>query len=116
MKRYLIKLLSLFALVIIAANCDETEDFEFLPTERNFEIISPTDGASLILDRANEQNIALTIIWSDNASGSGSYSPALKMRCGSEKLAHMKKGLPAGTWDKNSLNWLITLMPVPWFR
>jgi len=79
MKRNIIKLLSLFTLLFIAVNCDETEGFEFVTPEDNFGIISPTDGASLILDSTNEQNIALTIVWSDNASGSDSYSIEMSM-------------------------------------
>ena len=75
----ILKLVSIFAILIFAFNCDETEDFEFVTPEENFGIISPSDGASLILDSANEQNIALTIVWSDNASGSGSYSIEMSM-------------------------------------
>ncbi len=79
MKRNIIKLLSLFTLLFIAVNCDETEGFEFVTPEDNFGIISPTDGASLILDGTNEQNNALTIVWNDNASGSTSYAIEMSM-------------------------------------
>ena len=70
----ILKLVSIFAILIFAINCDDTKDFEFVTPEDNFGIISPTDGASLILDGTNQQNNALTIVWSDNASGSTSYA------------------------------------------
>ncbi|MAX71460.1 MAG: hypothetical protein CMC76_10230 [Flavobacteriaceae bacterium] len=60
-------------LLIALVSCEDTEEFEFLPTEESFEIISPTDGSSLILDETNGQNNALTIVWSDNVSSSENY-------------------------------------------
>ena len=79
MMKKILKLLFTFTLLFVAVNCDETEDFKFDTPEDSFGIISPTDGASLILDSTNEQNIALTIIWSDNASGTDSYSIEMSM-------------------------------------
>ncbi len=79
MMKNLLKLLYIFTLLFVVTNCDDIEDFEFVTAEENFGIISPTDGASLILDSANQQNNALTIVWNDNASGSNSYSVEMSM-------------------------------------
>ncbi len=75
----ILKLVSIFAILIFAINCDDTKDFEFVTPEDNFGIISPSDGATLILDSANQQNNALTIVWNDNASGSTSYAIEMAM-------------------------------------
>ena len=86
----ILKLVSIFAILIFAINCDDTKDFEFVTPEDNFGIISPTDGASLILDGTNQQNNALTIVWSDNASGSTSY--AIEMSIDAEFTSPISDG------------------------
>ncbi|WP_456440632.1 SusE domain-containing protein [Psychroserpens sp.] len=72
--RKILKLVYIFAILIFAVNCDDTEDFEFTTPIDNFSIITPNDGASIILDDTNNQNAALTLIWSDNVTGAETYS------------------------------------------
>jgi len=78
MKRIL-KLVSFFTLLIFVVNCDNSEDFEFTTPADNFSIITPNDGASIILDGTNDQNTALTLVWNDNVTGSEIYSIDMSM-------------------------------------
>ena len=69
----ILKLVSFFAILIFAVNCDDNEDFEFTTPVESFNIITPGDGVSIILDSTNEQNTALTIVWNDNITGAETY-------------------------------------------
>ena len=70
----IINYLSVFTLLFLIGSCEENEEFEFVSPEDNFEIISPTNGTSLLLDETNVQNTALTIVWQDNVSGAETYN------------------------------------------
>ncbi|WCO01267.1 SusE domain-containing protein [Psychroserpens ponticola] len=70
----ILKLVSLFTILIFAVNCDDTEDFEFTTPVESFSIITPGDGVSIILDGSNDQNPALTIVWNDNITGAETYA------------------------------------------
>lgn len=70
----ILKLVSLFTILIFAVNCDDTEEFEFTTPVDSFSIITPNDGVSIILDDTNEQNTALTIVWNDNITGAETYT------------------------------------------
>ncbi|WP_412986704.1 SusE domain-containing protein [Pontimicrobium sp. IMCC45349] len=75
----ILKLISFFTLLIFVVNCNDTEDFEFTTPVDNFSIITPNDGASIILDGTNGQNNALTLVWNDNVTGAESYSIDMSM-------------------------------------
>ncbi|WP_223032727.1 SusE domain-containing protein [Hanstruepera marina] len=70
----ILKILSLITLLFVAVNCNDENDFGFVEPEDTFTIVSPSSGASLILDSENEQNIALTMVWEDNVTNSSSYT------------------------------------------
>jgi len=70
----ILKLVSFFAILIFAVNCDDNEDFEFTTPVESFNIITPGDGVSIILDSTNDQNTALTIVWNDNITGAETYA------------------------------------------
>ncbi|WP_250433200.1 SusE domain-containing protein [Hanstruepera flava] len=70
----ILKILSLITLLFVAVNCNDENDFGFVEPEDTFTIVSPSSGASLILDGENEQNIALTMVWEDNVTNSSSYT------------------------------------------
>lgn len=75
----ILKLVSFFTILIFAVNCDDNEDFEFTTPEDTFSIITPNDGASIILDGTYNQNTALTVVWNDNISGAETYNVEISM-------------------------------------
>jgi len=65
----------IFILFIIASglsSCDDNEYFELLPKEESFEIVTPSNGSTVVLDDTNISNTALFISWSVISGSEGS--------------------------------------------
>ncbi|WP_418512360.1 SusE domain-containing protein [Corallibacter sp.] len=63
-----------FTLSIILISCNDDNNFGLVTPQSSFTIVSPNNGASLFLNNENEQNTALTLVWSDNFTNSDSYT------------------------------------------
>lgn len=72
--KHLLKIFSAFALLLVAVNCNNSDDFTFIDPAESFKIVSPNENAALLLDGANTQNVALTLVWQDNISGADNYT------------------------------------------
>ncbi len=66
------KIFMLFIIVIGFNSCDDNEYFELLPKEESFEIVTPTNGSTVVLDDTNLSNTALFISWNDPIGSGGS--------------------------------------------
>ena len=66
------KIFILLIMVSGLSSCDDNEYFELLPKEESFEIVTPTNGSTVVLDDTNLSNTALFISWSVITGSEGS--------------------------------------------
>lgn len=64
------------SLIVIVGvfSCDEDDTFKLEQAEGSFLIEVPNSGSSIVLDRTNPSNQALTVTWEDTQNPSGSYT------------------------------------------
>jgi len=72
--KYIYKILVLILLVTTINSCDKNENFEILPKEDSFSIITPTSGSVIVLNDANLLNNGLFISWNDTVNSDSSYT------------------------------------------
>ncbi|MCF6297368.1 MAG: SusF/SusE family outer membrane protein [Flavobacteriaceae bacterium] len=97
-KKY--KIFVLFIVAIGLSSCDDKEHFELLPKEETFEIITPTNGSTVVLDDTNLSNIALFISWSVISGKEGSTYNIEIAEAGTE----FETPFLLGTSDSNSFS------------
>lgn len=68
--KYLNKIIVLFFFTLGFISCDENENFEILPAQESFVILTPTSGSVIVLNDTNLDNQALFVSWeATNQSG-----------------------------------------------
>ena len=54
----------LLAIVLVCfGSCEDKSDFVISEADASFNIVTPISGTAIILDRTNQDNIALALIW-----------------------------------------------------
>tara|TARA_R110001583_G_scaffold134843_2_gene286561 strand:+ start:6746 stop:8353 length:1608 start_codon:yes stop_codon:yes gene_type:complete len=64
--KYLNKIIVLLVFSIALISCDKNENFEILPAQESFLIVTPSNGSVIVLNDANLNNNALFISWKAN--------------------------------------------------
>lgn len=69
--KYLNKIMVLLVFSLALISCDENENFEILPAQESFQIVTPSSGTVIVLNDTNVDNPALFISWEtmDNTNG-----------------------------------------------
>ena len=63
MMKYLNKIIVLLVFSLAFISCDENENFEILPAQESFQIVTPSSGSVIVLNDTNLENNALFISW-----------------------------------------------------
>ncbi|WP_089378433.1 SusF/SusE family outer membrane protein [Lutibacter flavus] len=66
MMKYLNKIIVLLVFSMAFIACDENENFEILPAQESFQIVTPSNGSVIVLNDTNLDNNALFISWEAN--------------------------------------------------
>ena len=59
--KYLNKIIVLLVFTFAFISCDENENFEILPAQESFQIVTPSNGSVIVLNDTNLNNNALFI-------------------------------------------------------
>ena len=68
------KIIILFIVAIGLNSCNDDEYFELLPKVETFEIVTPTNGLTVVLDDTNLSNTAFFISWNDPSDNGSTYN------------------------------------------
>ncbi len=71
--KYLNKIMVLLVFTFAFISCDENENFEILPAQESFQIVTPSTGTVIVLNDTNLDNVALFISWETMANASGIF-------------------------------------------
>lgn len=74
MMKYLNKIIVLLVFSIAFIACDENENFEILPAQESFQIVTPSNGSVIILNDTNLNNNALFISWEALSTAIGTFN------------------------------------------
>ena len=74
MMKYLNKIIVLLVFSIAFIACDENENFEILPAQESFQIVTPSNGSVIILNDTNLDNNALFISWEALSTATGTFN------------------------------------------
>jgi len=55
-------------------SCDKNENFEILPEEESFQIVTPISGSVLVLNGENPANVALLVSWETLSGAAGPFT------------------------------------------
>lgn len=72
--KYLNKIIVLLVFSIAFISCDENENFEILPAQESFQIVTPSSGSVIVLNDTNLNNNALFISWEALSTASGTFN------------------------------------------
>ena len=70
----LYKIIVSLIIIVGVFSCDEDDNFKLEQAEGSFLIEVPSSGSSIVLDRANPNNQALTVTWEDTQNEDASYT------------------------------------------
>ena len=68
------KIIILFIVAIGLNSCNDDEYFELQPKVETFEIVTPTNGSTVVLDDTNLSNTAFFISWNDPSGNGSTYN------------------------------------------
>ncbi len=68
------KIFVLFIVAIGFNSCNDDAYFELLPKAESFEIVTPSNGSTVVLDDTNLSNTALFISWNDSSGNGPTYN------------------------------------------
>jgi len=71
--KYLNKIIVLLVLTLGFISCDENENFEILPAQESFQIVTPSSGSVIVLNDVNLDNNALFISWKTLSNTTGTF-------------------------------------------
>jgi len=71
--KYLNKILVLLVFTFAFISCDKNENFEILPAQESFEIVTPSSGTVIILNDTNLDNNALFVSWKTLSTTTGIF-------------------------------------------
>lgn len=71
--KYLNKIIVLLVFTFAFISCEENENFEILPAQESFQIVTPSNGTVIVLNDTNLDNVALFISWETMANASGIF-------------------------------------------
>jgi len=74
MMKYLNKIIVLLVFSIAFISCNENENFEILPAQESFQIVTPSNGSVIVLSDANLNNNALFISWKSLSTATGTFN------------------------------------------
>lgn len=74
MMKYLNKIIVLLVFTLALVSCDENENFEILPAQESFQIVTPSSGTVMVLNDTNLDNNALFISWKTMSGTVGPYN------------------------------------------
>lgn len=72
--KYLNKILVLLVFTFAFISCEKNENFEILPAQESFEIVTPSSGTVIVLNDTNLDNNALFISWKTLSTTTGTYT------------------------------------------
>ena len=70
----LYKIIVSLIVIVGVFSCEEDDNFKLVEAEGSFLIEVPSSGSSIVLDRTNPSNQALTVTWEDTQNTGGSYT------------------------------------------
>jgi hypothetical protein len=73
MMKYLNKIIVLLVFSLAFISCDENENFEILPAQESFQIVTPSNGSVIVLNDTNLNNNALFISWEALSTATGPF-------------------------------------------
>jgi hypothetical protein len=71
--KYLNKIMVLLVFTFAFISCDKNENFEILPAQESFQIVTPSNGTVIVLNDTNLDNVGLFISWETLSDASGMY-------------------------------------------
>jgi len=71
--KYLNKIIVLLVFTFAFIACDENENFEILPAQESFQIVTPSSGTVIVLNDVNLDNNALFISWETLSNTTGTF-------------------------------------------
>jgi len=74
MMKYLNKIIVLLVFTLVLASCDKNENFEILPAQESFQIVTPSSGTVMVLNGTNLDNNALFLSWESFNASTGPFS------------------------------------------
>ena len=72
--KYLNKIIVLLVFTLALASCDKNENFEILPAQESFQIVTPSTGTVIVLNLENPDNNALFLSWESLNNATGPFS------------------------------------------
>ena len=74
MMKYLNKIIVLIAFTLAFVSCEENENFEILPAQESFQIVTPSSGSVIVLNDENLDNPGLFISWETLSTATAPYT------------------------------------------